>query len=154
MTSAGLLVFRRMRATAEFLLAHPGGPFWRRRDAGAWSVPKGLVEAGEEPLAAALREFGEETGLSLGDTPLRPLSPVRQKGGKLVLCWAVEADLALADFRSNEFEMEWPPRSGRTARFPEIDTLRYFPTEEALTRILPAQAPLIHEVVKGVPAAS
>lgn len=152
-TSAGLLVFRRSRAEAEFLLAHPGGPFWRKRDAGVWSVPKGLLEPGESPLETALREFGEETGLSLADVAagsLMPLTPVRQKGGKVVLCWAVEADLDLAGFKSGEFEMEWPPRSGRTARFREVDQLRYFPAEEALTKILPAQAPLIHEVLKGL----
>ena len=152
-TSAGLLVFRRYGDELEFPLAHPGGPFWRKRDAGVWSVPKGLLEPGEAPLDAALREFGEETGLPLSGVlsgPLLPLTPIRQAGGKVVLCWAAEADLDLAGFKSGEFEMEWPPRSGRMARFPEIDQLRYFPADEALTKILPAQAPLIHEALRGV----
>ena len=146
-TSAGILVFRKTGAEPEFLLAHPGGPFWRKRGAGVWSVPKGLLEAGEAPLDAASREFAEETGLSLS-AALAPLAPVRQAGGKVVLCWACEVDLDLAAFRPGEFEMEWPPRSGRTARFPEIDRLQYFGVEEALARILPAQAPLIHEALK------
>ena len=146
-TSAGILVFRRTGVEPEFLLGHPGGPFWRKRDAGAWSVPKGLVEPGEVPLDAALREFSEETELSLSG-PLTPLEPIRQAGRKVVLCWACEADLDLAEFRPGEFEMEWPPRSGRTARFPEIDRLQYFRAEEALVRILPAQAPLVHEALK------
>ena len=138
-------------AGPEVLLGHPGGPLWRRRDLGSWSIPKGQVEPGEAPLDAALREFAEETGLSV-EGVLRPLSPIRQKGGKQVLCWAVEADLDLEGFAPGEFEMEWPPRSGLRARFPEIDQLRYFPTEEALRRILPAQAPLIGEAL-GTPAA-
>ncbi len=146
-TSAGILVFRRTGRESEFLLAHPGGPFWRKRDAGVWSVPKGLIEPGEAPIGAASREFAEETGLSLSAN-LAPLAPVRQAGGKVVLCWACEADLDLAEFRPGEFEMEWPPRSGRTARFPEIDRLQYFGVEEALARILPTQAPLIHEALK------
>ena len=146
-TSAGILVFRRTGPEPEFLLAHPGGPFWRKRDAGVWSVPKGLLEPGEAPLNAAVREFGEETGLSLSAT-LTPLEPIRQAGGKVVLCWMAEADLDLAAFRPGEFEMEWPPRSGRTAEFPEIDRLEYFGVEEALARILPAQAPLIHEALR------
>ena len=146
-TSAGILVFRRTGPESEFLLAHPGGPFWRKRDAGVWSVPKGLVEPGEASIDAASREFAEETGLSLSAT-LAPLAPVRQAGGKVVLCWMCEADLDLAEFRPGEFEMEWPPRSGRTVRFPEIDRLQYFGVEEALARILPAQAPLIHEALK------
>ena len=146
-TSAGILVFRRTGPEPEFLLAHPGGPFWRKRDAGVWSVPKGLLEPGEAPLNAAVREFGEETGLSLSAT-LTPLEPIRQAGGKVVRCWTAEADLDLAAFRPGEFEMEWPPRSGRTAEFPEIDRLEYFGVEEALARILPAQAPLIHEALR------
>ncbi len=146
-TSAGILVFRRTGPEPEFLLAHPGGPFWRNRDGGVWSVPKGLLEPGEAPLDAALREFGEETGLRLTGA-LTPLEPIRQAGGKVVLCWAVEAELDLALFKSGEFEMEWPPRSGRTARFPEIDRLQYFSAVEALARILPGQAPLIQETLK------
>ena len=152
-TSAGLLVFRRRVGEPEFLLAHPGGPFWRKRDAGVWSVPKGLLEPGEAARAAARGGFGEGAGRCLCGVlarPLLPLAPGRQTGGKVVLCWAVEADLDLANFRSGEFEMEWPPRSGRTAQFPEIDQLRYSSADEALAKILPAQAPLIHEVLRGV----
>jgi predicted NUDIX family NTP pyrophosphohydrolase len=145
-TSAGILVFREPRTGPEFLLAHPGGPYWQNRDAGAWTIPKGLLEAGETALEAAIREFQEETGLQLSGA-FQPLTPIRQKAGKLVLCWAVQADLDLSGFRSGEFEIEWPPRSGRMATFPEIDQVRYFPTEEALRRILPAQAALIGEAL-------
>jgi predicted NUDIX family NTP pyrophosphohydrolase len=144
--SAGILVFREARTGPEFLLAHPGGPFWRNRDAGVWTIPKGLLEPGETALEAAIREFQEETGLSLSGDFL-PLTPIRQKAGKLVLCWAVRADLDLAGFHSGEFEIEWPPRSGRRTAFPEIDQVRYFPTDEALRRILPAQAALITETI-------
>jgi predicted NUDIX family NTP pyrophosphohydrolase len=146
LTSAGILVHRTRNGTAEVLLAHPGGPWWRNRDLGAWSVPKGLVEAGEEPLGAAVREFREETGLTIAGR-FRPLTPIRQKGGKQVLCWAVEGDLYISGFAPGEFEMVWPPRSGRITRFPEIDQLRYFTPDEALARILPAQAPLIREAL-------
>lgn len=146
-TSAGILVFRKTDTGAQFLLAHPGGPLWRRRDKGAWTVPKGLVEPGETTQGGALREFREETGLSLAG-PLHPLAPIRLAGGKRVLCWAVEADLDLAGFHSGEFEMEWPPRSGRTACFPEIDQLCYFSTDDALARILPAQAPFVREALQ------
>ena len=109
-------------------------------------VPKGLVEADEEPIGAALREFGEETGLS-PPAVAHPLTPLRQAGGKTVLCWAAEADMDLAGFRPGQFEMEWPPRSGKRASFPEIDRLAYFGGQEALVRILPSQAPLIRETL-------
>jgi predicted NUDIX family NTP pyrophosphohydrolase len=116
--SAGLLVWRRGADGPQFLLAHPGGPFWARRDAGAWSIPKGLIDEGEDPLAAARREFAEETGLTVsGD--FTPLAEARLKSGKTVLCWLVEADLDLAGFCSNSFEMEWPRGSGRRITAPE-----------------------------------
>jgi predicted NUDIX family NTP pyrophosphohydrolase len=148
-TSAGVLVYRRFGRDTAFLLAHPGGPLWARKDRGAWMVPKGMIEAGEAPRAAALREFEEETGLS---PPLDgwPLQPLRQAGGKSVLCWAAEGDLDLNAFRPGLFEMEWPPRSGKRASFPEIDRVAYFGADEALTRILPSQAPLIHEVLQAL----
>jgi predicted NUDIX family NTP pyrophosphohydrolase len=142
--SAGILVHRAGKSGPEVLLGHPGGPFWQNRDMGSWSVPKGLVEVGEAPLEAAIREFREETGLEISGT-FRALAPVRQRGGKIVLCWAVDADLDVRNFAAGEFEMEWPARSGRSRSFPEIDQLRYFPAREALQRILASQIPLIRE---------
>jgi predicted NUDIX family NTP pyrophosphohydrolase len=145
--SAGILVHRTASGGPEVLLAHPGGPIWRNRDVGAWSIPKGLVEAGEQPLAAAVREFLEETGIPIfGD--FRPLTTIRQKGGKRVMCWAIEANLDISRFAPGEFQMEWPPRSGRLASFPEIDRLKYFGLDDALVRILPAQLPLIAEALQ------
>ena len=146
-TSAGLLVYRRRGGLTEVLLGHPGGPLWVRKDLGAWMIPKGLVEPGEAPLDAALREFAEETGLT-PPAPSHPLTPIRQAGGKHVLCWAAEADLDLAAFRPGAFEMEWPPRSGRRASFPELDRLAYFDGPQALRRILPSQAPLVEELLR------
>ena len=143
--SAGLLVYR-CTPDPEVLLGHPGGPLWRRRDLGAWTVPKGAVEPGEPSVAAAFREFSEETGLAVSGAP-RALTPIQQKGGKRVLCWALEADLDLQAFRPGRFEMEWPPRSGVSIAFPELDRIAYFPVEEALRRVLPAQQPLILEAI-------
>jgi predicted NUDIX family NTP pyrophosphohydrolase len=145
-TSAGILVYRRQGPRLAFLLGHPGGPLWARKDLGAWMVPKGLIEPGEAPIDAAVREFEEETGLK-PPTITHPLKPLRQAGGKTVLCWAAEGDLDLAAFTPGDFEMEWPPRSERRARFPELDRLAYFESAEALTRILPSQAPLVAEVL-------
>ena len=152
-TSAGVLVFRRTERGLEFLLGHPGGPLWARKDLGAWMITKGLVEPGEEPLAAARREFEEETGLT-SPTALRPLTAVRQTGGKTVLCWTGEADLDLSAFSPGQFEMEWPPRSGKRAAFPEVDSVAYFEADAALLKILPSQAPLIREalLLLGAPA--
>ena len=150
--SAGVLVYRRTGMCPEFLLGHPGGPLWARKDQGAWMVPKGLIEPGENPVAAARREFEEETGLAC-PTLAAPLAPLRQAGGKMVLCWSAEAYLDLGAFRPGVFEMEWPPRSGNRATFPEIDRLAYFDHAEALTRILPSQAPLIAEVLDSLGAA-
>ena len=150
--SAGVLVYRQTGMRPEFLLGHPGGPRWARKDQGAWMVPKGLIEPGENPVAAARREFKEETGLAC-PALAAPLAPLRQAGGKMVLCWSAEADLDLGAFRPGVFEMEWPPRSGNRATFPEIDRLAYFDDAEALTRILPSQAPLITEVLNSLGAA-
>jgi len=144
--SAGLLVFRRTGSGLEFLLAHPGGPFWAGRDAGAWSIPKGLIGEGEETLAAARREFEEETGQAV-EGGFQPLTPLRQKSGKIVHAWLVEADFELESFRSNLFEMEWPRRSGRTQTFPEIDRVGWFRPEAALAKILPGQGGFIREAM-------
>lgn len=145
--SAGVLVFRRSDRGIEFLLAHPGGPFWKNRDEGAWSIPKGLIGQDEEVLAAARREFEEEVGQAVeGD--FRPLQPLKQKSGKVVHAFLVEADLDLESFRSNLFEMEWPPRSGKTQAFPEIDRVGWFGPNEALVKILPGQAGFIREAMQ------
>jgi predicted NUDIX family NTP pyrophosphohydrolase len=153
--SAGLLVYRRSGASVQFLLAHPGGPFWAKKDDGAWSIPKGLIGQGEESFAAAAREFEEEVGQPVAGA-FAELTPVKQKGGKVVLAWMVEADLDLGGFRSNHFEIEWPPRSGRRASFPEIDRVGWFDPSAALSKILPSQAPLILEALArlSLPAAS
>jgi predicted NUDIX family NTP pyrophosphohydrolase len=153
MISAGVLVYRRMGSGPEFLLGHPGGPLWARKDIGAWMIPKGLVEPGEEAVAAAVREFEEETGLACPALS-QPLAPLRQAGGKTVFCWSAEADLDLNAFSPGQFEMEWPPRSGKRATFPEIDRLAYFDAAAALTRILPSQASLIAAVLSSLGAAA
>jgi len=143
-TSAGLLVFRR-RGPVEVLLGHPGGPFWARKDPGVWTIPKGLVQPGEELTAAARREFAEETSLSpTGE--LIALAPVNQRGGKVVHAFAVEADLDLAAFASITFEMEWPPKSRRRQSFPEIDRITYFALPAARSKILSYQRPLLDEL--------
>lgn len=147
--SAGILAFRR-NANLELLLAHPGGPYWRNKDAGAWSIPKGVLES-EDVLACAKREFNEETGLTASG-PFIPLQPVRQKSGKTVHAYAVEADFDLTVFASNQFEMEWPPRSGKRQSFPEIDRIAYFDLARARQKILPAQRPFIEELVKRLAA--
>jgi predicted NUDIX family NTP pyrophosphohydrolase len=129
----------------EVLLVHPGGPFWARKDLGAWSVPKGEIQDDEDPFTAAQREFKEELGFPVGGEFLR-LSPVKQKSGKVVSVWAVEGDLDPARVRSNTFSMEYPPRSGRTQEFPEVDRAEWFSLDAARTKILPAQEPLIVEL--------
>jgi predicted NUDIX family NTP pyrophosphohydrolase len=141
--SAGLLGYRRLDVI-EFLLAHPGGPFWAKKDNGAWTIPKGLVRP-DDLLAGALREFTEETGLTAAG-PFQPLQPVRQKSGKTVHAFAFEADLDLTSFTSNLFEMEWPPRSGRQKEFPEIDRIAWFGVDEAMTKIIAYQKPLLVEL--------
>ena len=142
--SAGLLAFRRQNEI-EVLLAHPGGPFWANKDDGAWTIPKGLVEPGDDLVAAARREFSEETGLTAsGD--LIALRPVNQKSGKVVHAFAFEADFDLAGFASNSFEIEWPPKSGRRQSFPEIDRIAYFTLDLAMTKIIAYQQPLLREL--------
>jgi predicted NUDIX family NTP pyrophosphohydrolase len=140
--SAGLLLWRNGDGGPEVLLAHPGGPFWAKRDAGAWTIPKGEVEAGEDPLATARREFEEEIGHS-PDGPFVPLGEVRQKAGKRVLAWAVPGDLDVTGVRSTSVTMEWPRGSGRSHTFPEIDRCAWFDLAEARRRINPAQVALI-----------
>lgn len=140
--SAGLLLYRLAAGTTEVLLVHPGGPFWRNKDAGAWQIPKGLIAPGEEPLAAALREASEELGMSFDGTPL-PLGEIRQAGGKYVDAFALEADIDVSRVVSNQFEMEWPPRSGKRQSFPEIDAARWFTLAEARTMMLTSQQPFL-----------
>ena len=140
--SAGILLFRQRADETEVLLIKPGGPFWRNKDAGAWMIPKGMVEPGEAPAEAALREFAEETGTQLTAIPF-PLATVRQAGGKLVEAFAVEGDLDPGEIRSNEFELEWPPRSGKLERFPEVAEARWMSLAEARLLMLPSQLPLI-----------
>ena len=136
--SAGLLLFRRAESGWQVLLAHPGGPFWARKDEGAWSIPKGELAEDEDPLQGALREFAEETGHHVTGEFIA-LNPLRQPGGKLVYAWAVEADFDPARLRSNTFSMEWPPRSGRQASFPEIDRAAWFGLDEARSKIVIGQ---------------
>jgi predicted NUDIX family NTP pyrophosphohydrolase len=140
--SAGILLFRQRKHATEILLIKPGGPYWRSRDVGAWMIPKGAIEAGELPVEAALREFAEETGTELTTAPF-PLAKVRQAGGKSVEAFAAEGDLDTAAIKSNEFEMEWPPKSGRTERFPEVAEARWMTLAEARAMMLPSQLPLI-----------
>ncbi|MFL6763446.1 MAG: NUDIX domain-containing protein [Sphingomicrobium sp.] len=140
--SAGILLFRKRRGETEVLLIKPGGPYWRNKDVGAWMIPKGMVEPGEKPAEAALREFAEETGTLLNVVPF-PLATVRQAAGKQVQAFAVEGDLDPAGVHSNEFEMEWPPRSGRIERFPEVVEARWMSLAQARAMMLPSQLPLI-----------
>jgi predicted NUDIX family NTP pyrophosphohydrolase len=140
--SAGLLMYRRGDAGLAVLLVHPGGPFWAKKDLGAWSIPKGEHAADEEPLAAARREFTEETGAQARGEFV-PLGEVKQPGGKYVTAWAVEGDFDPAALVSGTFEMEWPPRSGRKRSFPEVDRADWFSLDEARRKILTGQRPLI-----------
>ncbi|MFL6765961.1 MAG: NUDIX domain-containing protein [Sphingomicrobium sp.] len=149
--SAGILLFRQRGGEPEVLLIKPGGPFWRGKNVGAWMIPKGMVEPGEAPAEAALREFAEETGTSLAAIPF-PLATVRQAGGKMVEAFAVEGDLDPSMVRSNEFELEWPPRSGRIDRFPEVAEAQWMSLAEARALMLPSQLPLLDALeakVKG-----
>ncbi|HET6621248.1 MAG TPA: NUDIX domain-containing protein [Dongiaceae bacterium] len=143
--SAALLVYRRTGDALDVFLVHPGGPFWARKDLGAWSIPKGEFEKGEDGLVAARREFLEEVGQEV-DGDFVALTPRRQKSGKIVHPWAVEGEVDETRVRSNEFELEWPPRSGRKARFPEVDQGRWFPLAEARRRILPGQVSILEEL--------
>jgi predicted NUDIX family NTP pyrophosphohydrolase len=148
-TSAGILLYRPSRGRLEVFLVHPGGPFWAKKDLGAWSLPKGEFEPGEDPLDAAKREFTEETGFPI-DGEFRALTPLRQPSGKTIYAWAVEGDCDPAEVRSNTFEMEWPPRSGKRSAFPEADRADWFSLDEARKRIIAGQAPFLDELVDGL----
>ena len=148
------MLYRRRPRGLEVLLVHPGGPFWARRDAGAWSVPKGEYGPGEDPLAAARREFAEELGSAMPEGPVEDLGEVRQKAGKRVRAWGVEGDLDAEAIVSNTFELEWPPRSGRVIEVPEVDRARWFSLEAARDKINPAQAELLDRLARAVGAAA
>lgn len=150
MTSAGILLFRLADGAPRLLLVHPGGPYWTKKDEGAWSIPKGECEEGEEPLEAALRELGEELGPTapaLALETLLELGSVRQKGGKLVHCWAAEAEFDPATLESISFAMEWPPRSGQQREFPEVDRAEWLDPETAKRKINPAQAAFVDRLL-------
>ena len=140
--SAGILLFRRDGDDLLVLLIKPGGPFWRNKDVGAWMIPKGAIEHGEAPAEAALREFEEETGTRLTSIPI-PLAKVRQAGGKWVEAFAIEGNLDVRSIHSTEFEMEWPPRSGRLRRFPEAEEARWMTLAQARAMMLPSQLPML-----------
>ena len=150
--SAGLLLYRRRGPSAQVLLVHPGGPYWAKKDDGAWSVPKGIVEPGEDELTCARREFREETGFDAPTTgSAQDLGTFRQSSGKQLRIWAVEGDCYPAELRSNLFEMEWPPKSGRIARFPEVDRGAWFDPEEALRKIVVGQRPILGKFCHDLP---
>jgi predicted NUDIX family NTP pyrophosphohydrolase len=140
--SAGVLLYKLAGGELQVLLIHPGGPFWRNRDEGAWSIPKGVVQSGETPETAAQREFAEELGREAKGA-LRPLGEIRQRGGKRVIAFALEGEFDCAGLRSNEFEIEWPPKSGHLAAFPEVDRAEWFALAQARVKILPSQTPLL-----------
>jgi predicted NUDIX family NTP pyrophosphohydrolase len=143
LVSAGILLFRRRGGRLEFLLAHPGGPFWTNKDLGHWTIPKGEVEPGEALFDVARREFAEETGTELEAVDDQPLGEITQKSGKTVVAWGVEGDLDPAGAHSNTFSIEWPPRSGQVRDFPEIDRVEWFEPTEARRRIKAAQSPFV-----------
>jgi predicted NUDIX family NTP pyrophosphohydrolase len=149
--SAGVLAYRRSPGGPEFLLAHPGGPFWAKKDLAAWSIPKGLVEPDEDNWAAARREFEEELGQPIVGEAVA-LSPCKTPGGKIIHAWLVEADLDVSGVKSNRFEMEWPRGSGRVSAFPEVDRAAYFPPQTALTKIHRGQVPILREAIARLAA--
>ncbi|HET8565030.1 MAG TPA: NUDIX domain-containing protein [Solirubrobacterales bacterium] len=148
--SAGILLYRCDGGETKFLLVHPGGPFWAKKDAGAWSIPKGRIEGEEEPRACAIRELEEELGPAprLDSAQLIELGAIKQRAGKVVEAWAAEAEFDPADLASNTFTMEWPPRSGREQEFPEVDRAEWFDLEAARKKILPAQAELLDRLLE------
>jgi predicted NUDIX family NTP pyrophosphohydrolase len=150
-SSAGLLLYRRREGRLEVMLVHMGGPFWRARDAGAWSIPKGEHEPAEEPLAAARREFTEETGMPAPAGEPHDLGTVRQSGGKVVQAFAFEGDADASAIESNTFALEWPRGSGRTQEFPEVDRAAWFTLEEAAEKLLKGQLPLLERLQQRFP---
>jgi predicted NUDIX family NTP pyrophosphohydrolase len=153
--SAGILLFRRDAGAVEFLLVHPGGPFWARKDIGAWTIPKGQIEEAEEPRACAIRELEEELGTApaLDPEQLIELGAIRQRAGKVVEAWAAEAEFDTAALASNTFEMEWPPRSGTQRAFPEVDKAEWLDLEGAREKIIPAQAELLDRLLERLESA-
>jgi predicted NUDIX family NTP pyrophosphohydrolase len=145
--SAGILLYRRTNLILEVLLVHPGGPFFKQKDLGVWSVPKGEFRDDEDPLTAAIREFKEETGVALIGSFVE-LNAIRQKGGKTVYCWALESDLKTNTIVSNKFTIEWPPKSNKMQEYPEVDKAEWFTIEEAMKKIIPAQTSLLTELDK------
>ena len=141
--SAGIVLYRLANGVAEVLLVHPGGPYWMKKDAGAWSIPKGVVNPGEEPFAAACREFAEETGAPAPRGPAIPLGEFQQNRSKTVVAFAVRGDFDTAALSSNTFTMEWPPKSGRAASFPEVDRAGWFTLAEAAEKLVPGQRPIL-----------
>ena len=146
-TSAGILLYRRRASRLEVLLVHPGGPFWKNKDAGAWSIPKGEFLPGQDPLKCAKREFKEELGRSISGKFIE-LRPVFQAGGKVVFAWAVEGDIDTTNIKSNEFEIEWPPKSGRHAKFPEVDRAEWVDIETAREKLIHAQTGFLDQIVE------
>lgn len=140
-------MYRMKSSEIEILLAHPGGPFWKKKDLGAWSIPKGEYNDDEEPLAAAIREFKEETGIMIEGQFIQ-LEPVKQKSGKIVRAWAIKGDPDISKFVSNKFSIEWPPKSGKINEFPEIDQLTWFNIKNAKEKIIPSQIQLIEDLLQ------
>ncbi len=147
--SAGLLIYRRRGNDVEVFLVHPGGPFWQNKDLGAWSIPKGEFTAGDDPLDVARRELHEETGLSI-DGPFVPLEPVRQRGGKIVHAWLVEADFDAGRIESNTFSLEWPRGTGKLTAFPEVDRAEWFSLDAANEKMLTSQRPLLEQLTSAL----
>jgi len=146
--SAGILVYRLTAGGLDVLLVHPGGPFWAKKDDGAWFIPKGEINPEEAPRAAAYREFAEELGFAAPDGEPLELGTVKNKGGKTIHAWALAGDLDLSGFRSNTFRLEWPPRSGQEREYPEVDRARYFTVDEALVKMHPAELPLVQRLLE------
>lgn len=148
--SAGIVLYRRASGGLEVLLVHPGGPLWARRDAGAWSLPKGEYSPGEDPLVAARREFQEELGVALPHEGYRDLGEIKQKAGKRVRAWGVEGDIDAGAITSNVFELEWPPRSGRRQQFPEVDRAQWFTLSDAQVKLNAAQVQFVERLAAQV----